>query len=69
MNRMDALKKDGRQYQTEEKSLKQKEQRIGIRREELKRKGKSNEGDVKELKRKERSNEWKGRVATKGRMQ
>jgi hypothetical protein len=37
--------------------------------EELKRKGRRNERDEKEVGRKEGSNEWKRRVATKGRMQ
>ena len=51
--------------------LKRKARRIGNGREGLKGKGRSNEGMKKELKRKEGSNgnEWKGRVATKGRTQ
>ena len=49
--------------------LKRKARRIGNGREKFKGNGRSNERDEKELKRKEGSNEWKGRVATKGRTQ
>ena len=49
--------------------LKRKARRIGNGREELKGRGRTYERDEKELKRKEGSNEWKGRVATKGRTQ
>ena len=68
MNRMEALKRwggsNGRKRRVEAKGTPYRKRKGRVDRE-----GKSNERDEKELKRKAGSNEWKGRVATKGRTQ